>query len=166
MPSSASPDDKAGAAIKDCHDDTPGELNNSAESSGREESTSIPRPATKPSMTDRTAAKRTDLARPKTKVDMATPAAEQLDGKTLLSEKTGFDIPAHEWLRGPLAAAMAVSLTAAAGAGAVNPIGSAHALMRVSELAAAATTTMPISAQRMSAAAIQKKDRDADIFSP
>ena len=33
--------------------------------------------------------------------------------------------------------------------GAFNPIGSAHALMRVSELAAAATTTMPISAHAM-----------------
>jgi len=52
-------------------------------------------------------------------------------------------------VRGPPAAAMAVSLTAAAGVDAVNPIGSAHALMRVSELAAAATTTMPISAHAM-----------------
>ena len=53
-------------------------------------------------------------------------------------------------MRGPPAAAMAVSLTAATGVvGAVNPIGSAHALMRVSELAAAATTTMPISAHAM-----------------
>ena len=52
-------------------------------------------------------------------------------------------------MRGPAAAAMAVSLTAAAGVGAFNPIGSAHALMRVSELAAAATTTMPISAHAM-----------------
>ena len=52
-------------------------------------------------------------------------------------------------MRRPPAAAMAVLLTAAAGVGAVNPIGSAHALMRVSELAAAATTTMAISAHAM-----------------
>ena len=52
-------------------------------------------------------------------------------------------------VRGPLASAMVVSLTDAAGVGAVNPIGSAHALMRVSELAAAATTTIPISAHAM-----------------
>ena len=52
-------------------------------------------------------------------------------------------------MRGPPVAAMTVSLTAATGVGAVNPIGSAHALMRVSELAAAATTTMPISAHAM-----------------
>ena len=50
---------------------------------------------------------------------------------------------------GPPVAAMTVSLTPAAGVGAVNPIGSAQALMRVSELAAAATTTMPISAHAM-----------------
>ena len=53
-------------------------------------------------------------------------------------------------MRGPSAAAMAVSLTAAAGVvGAFAPIGSAHALMRVNEAAAAATTTMPISAHAM-----------------
>ena len=52
-------------------------------------------------------------------------------------------------MRGPPAAAIAVSLTDAAGVGAVNPIGSAHALMRVSELAAAATTTMQVSAHAM-----------------
>ena len=52
-------------------------------------------------------------------------------------------------MRGPSVAAMTVSLTAAPGVGAVNPIGSAQALMRVSELAAAATTTMPISAHAM-----------------
>ena len=49
-------------------------------------------------------------------------------------------------MRGPSVAAMTVSLTAAPGVGAINPIGSAHALMRVNEAAAAATTTMPISA--------------------
>ena len=36
--------------------------------------------------------------------------------------------------------------TEEAGAGAVNPIGNAHALMRVSEPTAVAITTMPISA--------------------
>ena len=48
-----------------------------------------------------------------------------------------------------LAAAMDGFADGDAGVGAVNPIGSAHALMRVSELAAAATTTMPISAHAM-----------------
>lgn len=52
-------------------------------------------------------------------------------------------------MRGPPAAAMAVSLTAAAGVRAFDPIGSAQALMRVNEAAAAATTTMPISAHAM-----------------
>jgi hypothetical protein len=52
-------------------------------------------------------------------------------------------------VREGLATAMEDSAAEDAGVGPVNPIGSAQALMRVSELAAAATTTMPISAHAM-----------------
>ena len=45
-----------------------------------------------------------------------------------------------------LAAATEDTVTDVAGVGAVNPIGNAHALMRVSEPTAIAITTMPISA--------------------
>jgi len=47
------------------------------------------------------------------------------------------------------AAAMDDTATEDAGVGAVNPIGNAHALMRVSEPTAVATTTMPTSAYAM-----------------